>query len=54
LTFTPSGDGTHVDWASTGTIPARAGGKAMEAVSSRLLRLSFLATLAGCAKALER
>ena len=54
LTFTPSGDGTHVDWASTGTIPARAGGKVMEAVSSRLLRLSFLATLAGCAKALER
>ena len=53
LTFTPSGDGTHVDWVATGTIPARAGGKVMEAVSSRLLRSSFLATLAGCAKALE-
>jgi hypothetical protein len=35
------------------TIPARAGGKVMEAVSSRLLRSSFLAILAGCAKALE-
>jgi hypothetical protein len=54
LTFTPSGDGTHVDWVATGTIPARGGGKVMEAVSTRLLRSSFLATLAGCAKALER
>jgi uncharacterized protein YndB with AHSA1/START domain len=53
LTFSPSGDGTHVDWVSTYTHPARAGGKAMEAVSSRLLRSSFLALLAGCAKALE-
>jgi uncharacterized protein YndB with AHSA1/START domain len=53
LTFTPSGDGTHVDWVTTYTIPARAGGKVMEAVSSRLLRSSFLAILAGCAKALE-
>ena len=53
LTFTPSGDGTHVDWVTTYTVPARAGGKVMEAVSSRLLRSSFLATLAGCAKALE-
>ena len=53
LTFSQSGDRTHVDWVATGTIPARAGGKVMEAVSSRLLRSSFLATLAGCAKALE-
>ena len=53
LTFTPSGEGTHVDWVTTYTIPARAGGKVMEAVSSRLLRSSFLAILAGCAKALE-
>ena len=53
LTCSPSGDGTHVDWVSTYTHPARAGGKAMEAVSSRLLRSSFLAILAGCAKALE-
>jgi uncharacterized protein YndB with AHSA1/START domain len=53
LTFSPSGDGTHVDWVTTYTHPARSGGKAMEAVSSRLLRSSFLAILAGCAKALE-
>jgi uncharacterized protein YndB with AHSA1/START domain len=53
LTFTPSGDGTHVDWVTTYTHPVLAGGKATEAVSSRLLRSSFLATLAGCAKALE-
>jgi uncharacterized protein YndB with AHSA1/START domain len=53
LTFSPSGAGTHVDWVTTYTHPARAGGKAMEAVSSRLLRSSFLAILAGCAKALE-
>ena len=53
LTFSPSGEGTHVDWVTTYTHPARAGGKAMEAVSSRLLRSSFLAILAGCAKALE-
>jgi integrase len=33
--------------------PVEAGGKVMEAVSSRLLRSSFLAILAGCAKALE-
>jgi uncharacterized protein YndB with AHSA1/START domain len=54
LTFTPSGHGTHVDWVSIYTHPARAGGKVMEAVTSRLLRSSFLAILASCAKALER
>ena len=54
LTFTPAGDGTHVDWVTTYTHPARAGGKVMEAVSSRVLRASFEAILAGCAKALER
>jgi uncharacterized protein YndB with AHSA1/START domain len=53
LTFSPSGYGTHVDWVTTYTHPARAGGKAMEVVSSRLLRWSFLAILAGCANALE-
>jgi uncharacterized protein YndB with AHSA1/START domain len=31
LTFTPSGDGTHVDWVVTYTIPARAGGRVTEA-----------------------
>jgi uncharacterized protein YndB with AHSA1/START domain len=53
LTFTPSGDGTHVDWVSTYTHPARAGGKVLEAVTAPLLRSGFLAVLAGCAKALE-
>lgn len=53
MTFSPAGEGTHVDWVSTYTHPARAGGKAMEAVSSRLLRWSFNAILAGCAEALE-
>ena len=54
LTFTPEGEGTHVDWVSSYTHPARAGGKVTEAVSSRLLRSSFRAILAACAKALER
>ena len=54
LTFTPSGDGTHVDWTSTYTHPVHAGGKATEAVTSRLLPWNFRAILAGCAKALER
>jgi hypothetical protein len=53
LTFTPSADGTHVDWQTSYTHPAYAGGKLMEAVSRRLLRWSFLAVLARCAKALE-
>jgi Polyketide cyclase / dehydrase and lipid transport len=53
LTFTPSGDGTHVDWVTTYTHPAYVGGRPMEAVTRRLLRSSFLAVLAGCAKALE-
>jgi hypothetical protein len=50
---TPSADGTHVDWLTSYTHPAHAGGKLMEAVSRRLLRWSFQAVLAGCAKALE-
>lgn len=53
LTFTPRGDSTHVDWVTTYSHPARAGGKVMEAVTSRLLRGSIRAILAGCAKALE-
>lgn len=53
LTFTPRGDGTHVDWLTHYTHPVYAGGKAMEAVSRRLLHWSFSAILAGCAKALE-
>jgi hypothetical protein len=39
---------------STYTIPARAGGKMMEAVGATLMRIIFRAILAGCAKALER
>lgn len=53
LTFTPTADGTHVDWVTAYTHPAWTGGKAFEAVSSRLLRWNFLAVLDGCAKALE-
>lgn len=53
LTFTPTAGGTHVDWVTRYTHPAYAGGKLFEPVSSRLLRSSFIAVLAGCAKALE-
>lgn len=53
LTFTARGDGTHVDWLTRFTHPAYAGGKLLEPVSTRLLRSSFSAVLAGCAKALE-
>lgn len=52
LTFTPSGDGTHVDWLTNYTHPRYAGGKVMELVSRPLLRLNFLAILAACDKAL--
>ncbi len=53
LTFTASGDGTHVDWLSHYTHPIWAGGKALEAVTRRLLRASFLSLFAACAKDLE-
>lgn len=53
LTCTPSGEGTHVDWVTDYTHPRAAGGKLLEAVSAPLLRASFNAILAGCAKALE-
>ena len=53
LTFTQSGTGTHVDWVTTYTIPARAGGKLMEAITQPLMRSVFGAILAGCAKRLE-
>ncbi|OBK23208.1 polyketide cyclase [Mycobacterium asiaticum] len=53
LTFTPAGDGTHVDWLSHYTHPLRAGGRLMEQVSSRLLSWNFAAILAACAKDLE-
>jgi len=54
LIFTPSGISTHVDWTISYTHPIHAGGKAMEALSSRLLSWNFRAILAGCAQALER
>ncbi|OMC38161.1 polyketide cyclase [Mycobacterium sp. GA-1841] len=53
LTFTPDGDGTHVDWTTSYTHPLRAGGKALEALSSRLLPWNFRAILTNCAKALQ-
>ena len=53
LTCTPSDDGTHVDWVSGYTIPARAGGKVMEVLTAPLISFNLRAILAGCAKALE-
>jgi uncharacterized protein YndB with AHSA1/START domain len=53
LTFTAVEGGTHVDWVSTYTHPLRGGGRAMEALTSRLLPRNFDAVLASCAKALE-
>jgi Polyketide cyclase / dehydrase and lipid transport len=53
LTFTQSGDGTHVDWLTSYTHPLWAGGKLLEAVTRPVLRSSFLALLDACAKALE-
>jgi uncharacterized protein YndB with AHSA1/START domain len=54
LTFTATGDVTHVDWLTNYTHPAAAGGKVLEAASRRMLRASFLAILNACAKALEK
>lgn len=53
LTFTPSGNGTHVDWLTNYTHPGYAGGKLLEKVSRPLLRWNFEAILSACAKALE-
>lgn len=53
LTFTAAGNRTHVDWRTDYSYPAWVGGKLMEAMSYRMLRSSFLAILAACAKALE-
>ncbi|OMC03234.1 polyketide cyclase [Mycobacterium sp. NS-7484] len=54
MTFTAVAEGTHVEWESCFTYPVRVGGKLMDAVSSRLVRRSFLAILGRCAEALER
>ncbi|ETW21893.1 hypothetical protein [Mycobacterium gastri] len=47
------GLGTWFDWLTTYTHPARAGGNLLAAVTRPLLRSSFLAILAACAKTLE-
>ncbi|MBI2700654.1 polyketide cyclase [Mycobacterium gordonae] len=52
LTFTPSGEGAHVDWLTHYTHPGYAGGRLMETVTRPLLRWNFLAILAACDKAL--
>lgn len=54
LTFNASGESTDVDWLTNYTHPAWAGGKLLEAVTSRLLRASFLAILGACAKDLQK
>jgi uncharacterized protein YndB with AHSA1/START domain len=54
LTCTRSGDGTHVDWVSTYTVPTRGGGKLTEAIGAPVFRSSLNAILAACANALER
>lgn len=46
LAFTSTGDSTHVTWTSSYRHPARGGGKAMEALSSRLLPWNFRTILA--------
>lgn len=54
LTCRPSGEGTHVEWVSEYTVPARGGGKVIEIVFAPLIRwLLFGAVLSRCAKALE-
>ncbi len=53
ITVAPSADGAHVNWVTSYTHPALAGGKALEAISSRLLRSGFSEILDACAKALE-
>ena len=47
-------NGTHVDWVSGYTLPARGGGKVIDVITLPLVRsLTFRAILASCAKALE-
>jgi uncharacterized protein YndB with AHSA1/START domain len=53
LTFTPTEVGTHVAWVTRYAHPAQGGGKAMEAVTSRLLPWNFRAILNRCASVLE-
>lgn len=53
LTLTPAAAGTHVDWVTAYRHPAWVGGAALGTVTAPLLRSSFEAILAACAKALE-
>lgn len=53
VTFTPTGDGTRVEWETTYTHPALIGGRFAEALTSRILSQGFEQILAGCADALE-
>jgi uncharacterized protein YndB with AHSA1/START domain len=53
LTVTSTDNGTHVEWVTRYTIPARGGGRVTDAIASPLMRSNFRAILAGCAKALE-
>jgi Polyketide cyclase / dehydrase and lipid transport len=53
LTFDPADDGTRVSWVTTYTHPVRSGGKALEAVTSRLFPWNFRVVLDHCASALE-
>ncbi|MDA2893438.1 SRPBCC family protein [Mycolicibacterium sp. BiH015] len=52
LTLTPSEDVTQVSWVTTYTHPVQSGGKALEAVTSRLFPWNFRAILDRCANAL--
>ncbi|TRW88293.1 SRPBCC family protein [Mycolicibacterium sp. 018/SC-01/001] len=53
VTLAPSGDGTHVTWVSTYSIPARGGGRLTEAITAPLFRSSFRRILASCSEALS-
>lgn len=53
LTLTPSDDGTRVSWVTTYSHPAFSGGKALEALTSRLFPGNFRAILDSCASTLE-
>lgn len=53
LTFTASGEGTHVDWLTNYSHPIWAGGRLLEALTRRLLRSSFRSIFAAGAREQE-
>lgn len=53
ITVAPSEKGTRVRWVTTYTHPIAAGGKALEALTSRLLPWNFRKILDRCASSLE-